>query len=121
MNTLAEILSSRVRAEVFRLLFFDATAYWQSWTAISGTRRGASRRTGGLASPTTPPSSFCSDAEGYRPAHGGHHYRAIQAMPLVLGDDRQFPVKHRNVIAWYLSQSRNDVNRKRNRFAAPMP
>jgi hypothetical protein len=28
-------------------------------------------------------------AEGYRPAHGVHHYRAIQAMPLILGDDRR--------------------------------
>ena len=28
-------------------------------------------------------------AEGYRPAHGLQHYRTIQAMPLILGDERK--------------------------------
>ncbi len=28
-------------------------------------------------------------SEGYRPAHGLQHYRTIQAMPLILGDERK--------------------------------
>lgn len=27
-------------------------------------------------------------AQGYRPSHGAHHFRAIQAMPLILGSIR---------------------------------
>jgi hypothetical protein len=42
-------------------------------------------------------------AEGYRPAHGAHHYRAIQAMPLILGPERAGDVD-------YLDACRNKRN-----------
>lgn len=72
MNALAEILSSRARAEVFRLLFFDAVTelHLREIARRSGLTLGtvqqeltltipkaASRQTGGSESLTTPLSS----------------------------------------------------------------
>ena len=34
--------------------------------------------------------------KGYRPSHGSHHYRAIMAVPLILGEDRKQDAEYLN-------------------------